>query len=91
VPHLGARAIAVQDLLDEQRDRRRRIERAIAPRVAEVVAHRLDRVASADERQWVVTLDARQRGGDTLSHPWPPVVSVVSKHHCGRRPRLAQI
>jgi hypothetical protein len=69
VPHLGARRVPVHDLLDEQRERRGRVELAVAPRVLQLAADVLDHggVERGD-----VLFDPRERVVDT-GHPWPPV------------------
>src|SRR4029453_10075754 len=67
--------VARQHLLEEQRKRRRRIERALPPIVIQLLAHLANDVGP--NRVGHASLDLRQCGG-TIDHPWPPVEWVFS-------------
>src|SRR5688572_1933299 len=70
MPHLAARRVTVQHLLNEQGDGGGGVELPLAPRQVLFTADASDAVPAQYTQR--VVLDARERRRDTR-HPWPPV------------------
>ena len=70
-PRLGQRRVAAQQLQHQQHHRLRRAELALPPAVADLPGGGEDRPLGKQLIQ--VGVDVTQRGGDSRSHPWPPV------------------
>lgn len=94
LPQRGDGDVAAEDLQQEEADGDQRREDAVAPEVVLEDELLLQRPREGKIRQWIASQPGERAGNggiENLSHPWPPVQGVFSKHHCDRRLRFAQM